>query len=442
MKLKPLLLALTILMASCGTLPGSKTQTGLQASGVIETTQIAVAPELAGRIAEVSVAEGDSVQAGEVLLRLDDSLLKAQGQAAAAALVAAQKGADSAQAALDSAQVQYDMTLSDALAAAGQSRIDTWTESRPSEFALPTWYYAEDERYQSTQAAVDTAQSALDAAHANLDSFEKRVGSAQFIEAEKRLSDARVSFQLAQGLLDQTSGTSDSQRLHDAAQKTLDDAKTELDRAQKAYDDAVTTEGAKDVLDARAEASVAQERYDLASDALRALQVGARSPAVLAASKTVDQAKAALEQAQAVAGQAQAESALIDSQIEKLTVGAPADGIVLTRSIQPGEVIQPGATALTIGELDNLKVTVYIPEDQYGLITLGEPATLSVDSFPGEAFTAKVTRIADQAEYTPQNVQTKEGRQTTVYAVELSIDNTNGKLKPGMPADVTFAAGG
>ena len=103
------------------------------------------------------------------------------------------------------------------------------------------------------------------------------------------------------------------------------------------------------------------------------------------------------------------------------------DGVVLVRSIDVGEVIQAGMPAMTVGKLDTLKVTVYIPEDQYGQISLGEKATLNVDSFPGENFTATVTRIANQAEFTPQNVQTKEGRQTTVYAVELSVDNSRWK---------------
>jgi HlyD family secretion protein len=442
MKFKPVLLALTLVLASCASLSNTNAQTGLQASGMIQATEIAVAPELSGRIVDITAAEGDTVKAGDVLFNLDDTLLKAQHEAAASALVSAQKGVDVAQAALDSAQVQYDTTLSDALAAAGQSRTDTWSASKPSDFNLPTWYFTEDERYQSTQTAVDAARSALDTAQANVGSVEQRVGSAQFLDAEKRLADARISFQLAQTLVDETGGASDSQRLHDAAQKILDDAKTELDQAQQAYDEAVTTQGAQDVLDARARAGVAQERLDLANDALRALQVGARSPEVLAASKAVDGAQAALDQAQAAADQAQAALALIDSQMDKLSITAPQSGVILTRSIQPGEVVQAGATALTIGDLGHLKVTVYIPEDQYGQIKLGEQATLSVDSFPGRDFTAKVSRIADQAEYTPQNVQTKEGRQTTVYAVELAVDNSDGSLKPGMPVDVTFAAGG
>ncbi len=93
---------------------------------------------------------------------------------------------------------------------------------------------------------------------------------------------------------------------------------------------------------------------------------------------------------------------------------------------------------MTVGRLDPLKLTVYIPEDQYGQIRLGDKAALSVDSLPDQSFTGTVIHISDKAEFTPQNVQTKEGRQTTVYAIDLTVDNAGGKLKPGMPVDVTF----
>ncbi len=81
---------------------------------------------------------------------------------------------------------------------------------------------------------------------------------------------------------------------------------------------------------------------------------------------------------------------------------------------------------------------MYIPEDRYGNVRLGQMARVSVDSFPGQEFNATVARIADQAEFTPRNVQTQEGRRTTVFALELIVDDPDGRLKPGMPADVTF----
>jgi HlyD family secretion protein len=101
--------------------------------------------------------------------------------------------------------------------------------------------------------------------------------------------------------------------------------------------------------------------------------------------------------------------------------------------------VQPGAAALTMGDISQLTITVYVPEDRYGEIHLGQAASVSVDSFPNQTFSAQVTYIADQAEFTPRNVQTAEGRSSTVYAIKLTVTAPEGKLKPGMPADVTFA---
>jgi HlyD family secretion protein len=114
------------------------------------------------------------------------------------------------------------------------------------------------------------------------------------------------------------------------------------------------------------------------------------------------------------------------------------DGIILTRNVEPGEFVQPGAVALAVADLEHVTITVYIPEDRYGEITLGRQAQVTVDSFPGESFTAEVIHIADQAEFTPRNVQTVEGRSATVYAIKLKVTDSEGKLKIGMPADVVF----
>jgi HlyD family secretion protein len=129
---------------------------------------------------------------------------------------------------------------------------------------------------------------------------------------------------------------------------------------------------------------------------------------------------------------------LLNVQMEKLVVRAPVGAVVMSRKVEPGEIVQPGSSLMTLGELDNLSITVYIPEDRYGQVSLGDYATVSVDSFPGETFNAEVIRIADKAEFTPRNVQTPEGRRTTVFAVKLAVENPAGKLKPGMPADVVF----
>ncbi len=422
---------LALLLAACG--PAQ--DTALQASGLIEATEIAVAPELDGRVVEVNVSEGDSVRTGDPLLALDDSLLQAEKRTLEAGLDSTNANVAAAQSALDMAQLQYDQLLDAALAAESKTRVAIWKESKPGEFDQPTWYFDKDERYQATLVEVDAAKANLAAEQAKLSSVEKQVESAAFLEAEKKLNEARIAFEIAEDVRDRAP----SGELKDAADTAYDDAELDLEDAQDDYDDALTSDDADDLLEARARVYIAQERYDTALDALRVFQTGADSPEVALAAQAVEGARSQLEAAKMAVKGVQAQMSALEAQMEKLVAYAPLDGVVLVRSAQPGEVIQAGMTALTIAQLDRLTVTVYIPEDHYGKVTLGQSASLSVDSFPDETFTAVVTRIADQAEYTPRNVQTKEERQTTVYAVELTVENPDGKLKPGMPVDVTFA---
>jgi len=119
-------------------------------------------------------------------------------------------------------------------------------------------------------------------------------------------------------------------------------------------------------------------------------------------------------------------------------IRAPLDGVVLDRLIEPGEIVNPNGAVFTVADLTSLTLTVYVPEDRYGQVSLGQTYQVSVDSFPGTSFMGTVTHIADQAEFTPRNVQTIQGRKNTVYAVRLNLDNPNLALKPGMPADVNL----
>jgi HlyD family secretion protein len=145
-----------------------------------------------------------------------------------------------------------------------------------------------------------------------------------------------------------------------------------------------------------------------------------------------------VKQAEAALAQAKAALALIDVQLEKAVVLAPIDGVVLTRNLEAGETVAPGGVVMEIGHLQEVELVVYIPETEYGRVQLGDQVEIVVDSFPSETFAGTVIHISDQAEFTPRNVQTTEGRQATVYAVKLTVPNSDLKLKPGMPADVTF----
>jgi HlyD family secretion protein len=399
--------------------------TALTASGFIEATQVNIAPELAGKVTEVLVDEGQTVHAGDPLLRLDPSLLTAQRAVASAAV-------DSAKAALASAQNQYDLTVQNALAAQQGVTTKDWRFSAPDEFNQPAWYFTQTEEIKSMQAELDAAKSALETAQSDLDKVITDLKNADFLAAEKRLADARAAFLVADQVKTSADYASEGGGLQSAADDAYNAALDELNTAQAAYNALLNTDSAEAVQDARGKVAVAQLRYDTAYARLLALQTGTDSPAVVTASKALDQAKTAV-------AQTEANLALLDTQIVKLTVSAPTDGVVLTRNVEPGEFVQPGATSFVIGQLE-MTITVYIPEDRLAEIKLGQQATVSLDSTSKNipTYPAVVVHISDKAEFTPRNVQTVEGRSATVFAVKLSISNLDDLLKIGMPADVVF----
>lgn len=410
---------------------------GLSASGTIETVSIKVSPELGGAVAKVYFDEGDLVQSGDLLISQSDDIWQAQRDIALAGLDSAKAAAVTAQASINAAETQYDLVLDSIQMADAQSRTADWSTDAPNDFDQPTWYFDHDEQYAAAQEAVDAAQLVLSDARDYLERVMQRTTSSDFLELEKALNDARQNYLIAEQLLNHAKDGKDN-NLIDAAQILFDEDQIDLEDAQKDYDDYLAFDDAADILEARADLAIAQEYYYLTLDRLLSLQTGDQSPKLEPAQRAVEQAKAILEQSQTAIAQAEANLALLDAQIAKLKTYASVSGTVLTRNVESGEFAQPGATLLVLADLSDLKITVYVPEDRYGEISLGQQATLTVDSFPNETFSATVLYISSDAEFTPRNVQTAEGRSSTVYAVKLKVDDPEGKLKPGMPADVSF----
>ena len=125
-------------------------------------------------------------------------------------------------------------------------------------------------------------------------------------------------------------------------------------------------------------------------------------------------------------------------QLSKTKIVAASDGVVTRRAVNPGEIAAIGTTLLTVNQLDPVTLTIYVPETRLGDIHLGSQLGVQIDSFPGKTFIGNVIFISDQAEFTPRNVQSKEERVNTVFAVKLQIPNPNSELKPGMPADASL----
>ena len=445
----------------------------LTASGSIEATIVNVAPEMAGKVADVLAEEGQHVETGDTLFSLDDTLLQEQRKVSVANLDSAKASSNTAQTALNIAQAQFQIALEAALAQDKQSRLGDWYSEDQQQFDQPNWYFTRAEQAQAAQTQVDEASKLMADAKAKLTNVEQSLDKADFLAAEQRLLNARLAYLISKDVntraqnavtadapitsynlkncakdqgyhyadpyvMNQEHGCVGDENLTKTSQILYDDAKAELSAAQQSYNDLLTTQAANDVLQVRADVSVAQEQYYAALDHLRKLQAGDQSPSVTAAQRVVDQAQAAYDQSQKAVAQMQANVDLLDAQLAKLTIDAPIDGVILSRNVEPGEYVVPGATALTTADLSNLTITVYIPEDRYGEVKLGQQAEVTADSFPGVTFTAEVIHVADSAEYTPRNVQTVEGRSSTMFAIKLKVGDLEGKLKPGMPADVVF----
>jgi HlyD family secretion protein len=404
--------------------------TSLSASGTIEADQVTVAPETGGKVSEVLVSEGTQVIKGDILFRLDGSLLSAQRNVADANLAVAQSARQLAEAGLAAAVIQ-----------SGDLRTSGWWLEGPDGYGLPGWYFSQDENVSAQQVEVMTAQAALTAAKSALDALLADSTNKEFTAVETRLSNARASLVSVTEMYNRANTATNGADLRSAAQDTYDAARDELDDAQAAYDDLKDSEGAKKIIDARAALAAAEERYQSAQDQLLAAESGINAANLAGAESVLRRAEIAAEQSHLAVTQAEANLALIDTQITKLTILAPMDGVVLTSTVKAGEVIAAGSSAMVLGDLSNLTIVVYVPETLYGQLNLGQSAVITVDSFPGEPFTAAVTQIANQAEYTPRNVQSVEGRSATVYAITLRVNDPQGKLKPGMPADVTFNQG-
>jgi HlyD family secretion protein len=205
------------------------------------------------------------------------------------------------------------------------------------------------------------------------------------------------------------------------AQATYSKAEEDLARNQPLYESGAIS---KEVLDqSQTAVEVDKGQLDSAQAALSLLQAGNRPDAIAAARDQVRQSQAVLDSAQAV--------------LNDLNVISPINGTVLTKNYEQGEFVQMGSPIITVVNLDDLWIRVYIPTDQLPAIKLGQQVHFTVSGLQ-KAFTGTVEEINPQGEFTLKTIQTEEERANVVFGVKIRIDNEGGILKPGMPADVTF----
>ena len=427
-----LLLFVSLLLSACQT-----TQTDdLSGSGTLSAAQVDVVPEVSAKIVAINVSEGQTVREGDVLIELNDEIISAQVNQAKASVQAAEATLEAARQQVIYAQAQYDLAVQGARYQTAEQRGQAWDNSVAEDFR-PNWYYEKEELLQAANAVVEMTSKNLENRQATLaKELDSKVNEG-FIAIEQTLAAAQTRLRVAQATLLKAQHSKD-QMLIDAAESAEDLAQSEFDTAYRQYNDALTSSAAETIMEARAQVAAAQSSYDYALDYLMSLQTEEDALQVRVAQAGVGQAEAAVTQAEGNLAQAQAALDLANLQLDRVNIKAPISGTVIFTSVRVGDMAIAGGTVMTIANLEELELTVYIPETWYGQIVLGKKVDITVDSFPSEIFKGDVVRIADSAEFTPRNVQSADGRATTVYAIKIAVPNPSLRLKPGMPADVDF----
>lgn len=209
------------------------------------------------------------------------------------------------------------------------------------------------------------------------------------------------------------------------AEERLQDALRDRDRAQRLFDGGSMSQ---EMLDKAVTAfRVAEAASDQARQRVRILEEGVRPERIAAQRALVAQAEAFIAQ--------------IDAGIRNSVVRVPFPGIVTIRHREPGETVSPGVPVLTVMDPEDRWVRIYVREDRIGEVSVGQAAEISSDTYPDRTYGGQVVFIANEAEFTPRNVQTTEERVKLVYAVKIRVTGDPAHdLKAGTPADVVLAS--
>ena len=355
-------------------------------SGTIEYTEYDINSEASGKVLQTQKAEGDAVQEGEVVASVDSSLQ------------------------------QTSVAQMQAVVDAKQTRL-------------------EELKAGSRRELVAQAEAALKAAKANYNAVKKGSSADQLSQAQAALDTAIANEQTAKIAYDYA-----KQKYDDAAiafgggmitQSDLNDAKYAMDTAYGKYQAAI-------------------QQHALYAAQLAAAQNGASSEAIEAAQAAVDQAQANLnllkngstqyviQEAQSDLDAANAQLAQAKLLLSRCDIKAPATGILNILNITKGDMVNTGGFVATILDANDAWLYVYIPQSKLRYVTVGQQVQLKTSAYPGESFTGIVLYVANEAEFTPKNIQTNEAKENTVFRVKIKLLDSAHKLKAGMTMDAVI----
>ena len=352
-------------------------------SGNIEVIDAQLSFKIPGRLLARLVDEGETVTTGQLIARLDktdqeQAFAKAQANFAYAQAFLAELEAGSRAEDIRKAKAQFEQ--------AQFALNELKNGSRVQEIADAV---AEVER---AQAGEKTAQ-------------------AQLAQAQKDEDRYRELYQ--QGVI----GSRDYEVYHtqfSTAKSALDDAKGRVTAMKEQL--SLRREGSRieQIQKAQAALNQAEAEYALVKAGPRAETIAQARAQAWSSSESLRQAR---------------------QQLLDTTLLAPFGGVVMSKSAESGEYLNPGTPVVTIADMDQIWLRAYVGERDMGRIQHGMTLDVTTDAHPGKVFKGRVGFISDQPEFTPKSVQTKEERVKLVYRIKIYLDNRSRELKPGLPAD-------
>jgi HlyD family secretion protein len=296
-------------------------------------------------------------------------------------------------------------------------------------------------RWERAQAAISVAQRNLARQTESVQYCDHKVKEA---EASLEFLRRQVQEQIAQAEAGLGAATAGLVR----AEANLDWWQKETRRQEDLYSQGMVStqsvDSAKSSLRAAlAEVDQLRQEKDRAKASLRLaqsnrLQIDVKEKERAAALSMRTQTKEAMEGCRMEMRMAEASAKEAQAILDDCQILAPISGTVMTKITEQGEVLAAGRPILTLIDLNDIYLKVYIPQVEVGKIRLGNAARIYFDAYPNSPFGAKVTNINQQAEFTPKNVETRQERVNLVFAVKLTADSPQGLLKPGMPADAVI----
>lgn len=349
-------------------------------SGTIEATTSELSFQVNGGVLQVLVEEGARVVKDQPLARLDDSLYKAHHDQALASLDTARKNLRKMETVLE----LYQATLP-----------------------------AEVKRAESAVAVIQSQLQELNAGYRKQEIERARLAYLDAKEVVEEAEKDKIRYErlYEKGIV--------SEKSRDVVILKYDSALKALKRAEETFD--MLQEGTRKETVRTAEAKLAEGKA-----ALREARMNLKK--IETARQDVEQARSQIEIAESAV-------TLAAINLDYTLLRAPFGGTIISRNVEPGEVVTSGREVLTLADLSTVYLKIFVDEQSLGKVKIGQKAQVKTDTFPDKSYEGRVSFISPQGEFTPKIIQTHKERVKLVYLVKISIPNPEGELKSGMPAD-------